>query len=128
MQGKKKVGNGWEWGNLVKERVWGGMQSQWLVCCRGGFMGCSFVREEEYVYGGVDLWTFSPQRSAGNCLRTTGAGDLSRLPPALKIGPSVFLFRYWFCNREVRTFTNLSETEGWSLSGVGFVKRSIPNT
>lgn len=85
------------------------------------------VCEEECVYGGVDLWPFSPQRSAGNCLRTTGVGDLLRLPPALKIMPSGFLFRYWFCNREVRTFTNLSETEGWSLS-VGFVKQSIPTT
>lgn len=57
-----------------------------------------------------------------------GTGDLSRLPPALKIGPCGFLFCYWFCNREVRTFPNLSETEGWSISGVGLVKQSVPDT
>lgn len=27
------------------------------------------VCEEEYVYRGVDLWSFSHQSSAGNCLR-----------------------------------------------------------
>lgn len=66
----------------------------------------------------LNLWSISHQRSAGNHLRNTGTGDLRRLPPALKIRPSGFLFCYWFCNREVKTFPNLSKTEGWSLSGV----------
>lgn len=86
------------------------------------------VCEEEEAYRGVDLGPCSHQRSAGNCLQNTGTGDLSRLPPVLKVGPSAFLFCYWFCSKEVRRFPYLLETDGWSLSGAGLVKQCILNT